>query len=148
MPMSKGFSIPADKKDGQWFFNRERFTAFTKRLKDGPYVFRIERFVRQRSLPQNAYLHAHPFPILAAHFGCSVTEVKRDLMGECWGWKTSPVTGQQVPIRDHTSEMNVEECNFFIDWLLPWALVEHGVELEPPNPEWMFEDKPKRTRAA
>ena len=85
----------------------------------------------QRSLDQNAYLHAHPFPLLAEHFGYSVPEVKFVLMGECWGWKK--VNGKDIPVKPSTSDMTVEECTYFIDWLIPWAAVNHGVAIPLPN---------------
>lgn len=94
-------------------------------------VVRPERV--QRSLDQNGYLHAHPFPLLAEHLGDSIEGTKLALMGECWGWKTSPVTGAQVPVKPRTSEMTVDECTFFIDWLIPWAAMKHGVDIPYPN---------------
>src|SRR6185312_1630102 len=114
-----GFSLSGTLRNGKLTFDHPtRYRQYIQRLSRTVerVTVTIEKYVKQRTLPQNAYLHAVPFPILAQHFGCSVTEVKRDLMGECWGWKTSPVTGQQVPVRDHTADMNVEDCNFFIDW--------------------------------
>lgn len=138
MTSRPGFSMPLKKHDGKVTVDKERFKRLLDRLGDGDYTLTVERFVKQRTLPQNAYLHAHPFPILARHFGCSINEVKRDLMGECFGWKTSPITGRPVPVKEHTADMNVEDANFFIDWLIPWAIVEQGVELHPPDKEWMF----------
>lgn len=98
---------------------------------------RVDVIVRKervkRSLDQNAYLHTHPFPLLAEHFGDSIEGVKLDLMGQCWGWKTSPVTGREMPVKPRTSEMTVDECTFFIDWLIPWAATEHGVLIPLPS---------------
>lgn len=100
----------------------------------GQEVEIIVRRVRvQRSLDQNAYLHRHPFPILAEYFGDSLEGVKLSLMGEMWGWKTCPITGREIPVKPNTSDMSVEECTLFIDWLIPWALTEHGVEIPLPS---------------
>ena len=93
-------------------------------------IVRKERV--QRSLNQNAYLHAHPFPLLADHFGDSIEGTKLDLMGEFWGWKRSPVTGKDVPVKPHTSDMSVDECTLFIDWLIPWA-AKQGVLVPYPG---------------
>ena len=87
----------------------------------------------QRSLDQNAYLHAVPIPILAEHFGNTIPEMKYALMGECWGWKREPATGHEIPVKPHTSAMTVEECTYFIDWLIPWAMTQHGVAIPLPN---------------
>jgi hypothetical protein len=93
-------------------------------------IVRKERL--QRTLDQNAYLHAVPFPMLASHIGDSVEGVKFDLMGECWGWTTTK-GGHYIPIKPHTSDMSVEECSQFIDWLIPWAMTTHGVDIPLPN---------------
>src|SRR5262245_38812369 len=104
------------------------------RMKAGPVVVKIEQPMVKRTLEQNAYLHAVPFPILAEHFGCSVEDVKYDLMGERWGWKPSPLNPHRmIPVKPHTSDMTVEECTQFIDWLLPWAATEHGVLIPLPK---------------
>lgn len=96
---------------------------------------RVEITVRkertQRSIDQNAYLHAVPFPILAEHFGNSIEEVKYVLMGECFGWHT--VAGREIPVKPSTSGMSVEECSRFIEWLIPWAMMEHGCAIPLPN---------------
>jgi hypothetical protein len=85
----------------------------------------------QRSLDQNAYLHAWPLPIFADYMGCTIPEAKYYLMGECWGWHI--VGGREIPIKPSTSEMTVAEFSYFIDWLLPWALEHHKVELPLPD---------------
>ena len=93
----------------------------------------------QRSLDQNAYLHAEPFPKLAEHFGDSVEGVKFDLMGTFWGWTKSPITGRDVPVIAKTSDMDVEQCGKFIDWLVPFA-IGHGVDVDYPD-----QDRHRRT---
>ena len=40
-----------------------------------------------------------------------------------------------LPVKVHTSDMTVEEGTAFLDWLIPWALQEHGVEIQTPD-EW------------
>ena len=104
------------------------------RLKEGRYVVKIEQPATKRTLDQNAYLHAVPFPILAEHFGDSVEGVKLDLMGEKWGWKPSPLDpNRMVPVKPSTASMTIAECTEFIDWLIPWAATEHGVLIPLPS---------------
>lgn len=98
----------------------------------------VRKHVRKRSLDQNAYLHAEPFPKLAAKFGESIARTKLICMGEFWGYEPCRVTRQFLPVKVHTSEMTVEECTTFIDWLIPWALQEHGVVIRMPD-EWQQE---------
>ncbi len=100
----------------------------------GKNVEVIVRKVRtQRSLDMNAYLHAVVFPILAEYFGESIEDTKLVTMGECWGWKTDKVTGRDIPINAHTSDMSVEESAYFVDWVVPWALTKFGVVIPLPN---------------
>jgi len=98
----------------------------------GRFVEVIVRKLRtQRSIDQNAYLHVAPFPILADYFGYTIPEVKLALMGECWGWKK--LGSHEVPIKPSTSELTVEECTYFIDWLIPWAMMNHNVVIPLPG---------------
>ncbi len=92
----------------------------------------IRRQRAQRSLDQNAYLHAVVFPLLATELGDSVEGVKFDLMGERFGWTTT-ARGHHIPVKAHTAAMTVEECTAFIDWVIPWALTTHGIEIPLPN---------------
>lgn len=91
----------------------------------------------KRTLKQNAYLHAEPFFKLAKAWGESVDRAKLICMGAFWGWQTVTVHGMPVtlPVKVHTSEMTKEECTVFLDWLIPWAAEEHGVEIRLPD-EW------------
>lgn len=103
------------------------------RLRGEDIELAVRRYDAQRSPDQNEYLHAVAFPKLARHFGLSITDLKLSLMGECFGWKRDPITHREVPVKPHTSDMTKSECRHFIDWLLPWALQEHGVDIEPPT---------------
>lgn len=100
----------------------------------------VEVVIRQRrkkrSTDQNAYLHAEPFLKLAAKWGESVARTKLICMGEFWGWEPCRITGALLPVKAHTSDMTVEECTTFIDWLIPWGLTEHGVEILEPSGDW------------
>jgi hypothetical protein len=98
--------------------------------KDVEIVIRKRR--TQRSLQQNKYLHTVVFPLLAKEFCDSVEGVKFDLMGEKWGW-TYTKSGNHMPVKPHTSEMTVEECTEFIDWVIPWAMTTHGIDVPPPQ---------------
>jgi hypothetical protein len=109
------------------------FIRSLRRLPDFDGSLTVEQTPRQRTHPQNAYLHAVCFPLVAEFCGQSVEETKRDLMGECWGWMTSPISGREVPVRPHTSEMSVEECIYFIDWLIPWAKTKLEIDIPLPN---------------
>jgi hypothetical protein len=109
-------------------FDRSGFGKAVKTFEGQNVVVTI---TDQRSLDQNAYLHAGPLPIMADWMGCTIPEAKYYLMGECWGWHT--VAGKEIPIRPSTSEMTVAEARYFIDWLIPWALDRHDIELPLPD---------------
>lgn len=106
------------------------------RMRRGPVVVRVEQPKTKRSLDQNAYLHAVPFPIIAEYVGCSVEDIKYDLMGEKWGWKPSALDpNRMVPVKPSTSSMTVEECTEFIEWLIPFAAQKFGTLIPLPG-EW------------
>jgi hypothetical protein len=88
----------------------------------------------KRTGKQNRYWHAEPFLKMADHFGCSVVAAKLALMGEFWGWEREPISGHEVPVKAHTSDMTVKEGSVFLDWLVPFA-AERGVEILLPD-EW------------
>lgn len=112
---------------------RKNFARFLKTLRNRDVEIVVKKKTVQRSLDQNAYLHAVPFPLLAEHFGMTISEVKYSLMGEKWGWRKDPISGREIPIKPSTSDMTVEECTQFIEWLLIWAATEHDVYI--PSPE-------------
>lgn len=88
-------------------------------------VVRKER--TKRSLNQNAYWHAIPFPLLAENLGYdSIDELKYDLMGECWGWTRSKA-GHDIPAKIHTSDLTIDEGSYFTEWL-----VRFGAQLPSP----------------
>lgn len=98
----------------------------------------VRKHRKQRTLKQNAYWHAEPFLKLAKAFGCSVDHAKLVTMGTFWGWEK--VQGHDVPVKAHTSDMTVEEGTLFLDWLIPWAAEEHGVQILLPD-EWKGDDE-------
>lgn len=91
----------------------------------------------KRTGRQNRYWHAEPFLKLAEAMGESVDRVKLLTMGEFWGWENRSIGGRVVtlPVKAHTSDMTVKEGTVFLDWLIPWAAEEYGVEIHTPD-EW------------
>lgn len=89
----------------------------------------------QRTLKQNAYLHAEPFKKIAEAMGCSVPEAKLDLMGECWGWKEAKASGNLVPVKPSTSSMSKADAQHFIDWVIPWAAEFFGYREDNGKPK-------------
>lgn len=88
----------------------------------------------QRSLDQNAYLHAGPFPVLAEELGYeSIEDLKLALMGEKWGYRLDPISGREFPIKPHTSSMTVDECSEFIEWLVVWSQTVHNIRVPLPG---------------
>lgn len=118
--------------------------ADRKRLRElaGKPIVITER-ERIRSLDQNAYLHAEPFPKLAEYMGEDIEGAKLVLMGECWGWKRDGFSGKEIPVKPRTSSMTVEECSYFIEWIGPWAF-QHcdGLRIFLPD-EWEARGRPR-----
>lgn len=86
----------------------------------------------QRSLDQNAFLHAVPFAILAAEWGEDIETTKLLVLGECFGWKDTR-DGHRLPMKPHTALLTAEEASQLIDWLPPWAMTNFGVVIPLPR---------------
>lgn len=87
----------------------------------------------QRSLDQNAYIHAVPIPMLAKQIGYTIPEMKLVLMGECFGWRLDEKSGHEIPLKPSTKAMTKDECTYFIEWVIPWAAMHHDMEIPLPN---------------
>jgi hypothetical protein len=112
-----------------------RFLAVRRKLAGRKVEVVLRRPKSKRSIEMNKYLHCEtgPFRLLAEHFGEDIPGVKLALMGECFGWVWSKAAGREVPIKGHSSEMTIEESKYFVDWVIPWAAMNHGVEIPLPN---------------
>ncbi len=92
----------------------------------------IRKRREQRSLDQNAYLHAVPFPILADYWGEDIETTKLLVLGECFGWKETR-DGHRLPMKPSTSQLTVEEASHLIEWIPPWAMTNFGTLIPLPN---------------
>lgn len=88
----------------------------------------------RRTKAQNAAFYAALLAPWAEQEGHDVDDLKRDLLGTIFGWsdKKSPLTGQPVPLKAHTSDLTVEEGSIFIDRSIQIA-AECGVFLLAPD---------------
>lgn len=97
---------------------------------------RIEVILRrertQRTLDQNKYLHAVPFPLLAEYWGEDIETAKLLVLGECFGWHDTR-DGHRFPIKPSSSLLTTEEGSHLIEWLPPWAMTNFGVEIPLPR---------------
>ena len=97
---------------------------------------RVEEVIRkrrtQRSLDQNAYLHAVPFPLLAEYWGEDIETTKLLVLGECFGWRDTR-DGHRFPIKPSTSALTTEEGSYLIEWIPPWAMTRFGVDVPLPE---------------
>jgi len=132
-PVPKWLGV-VDTKGHLHLDERRDFDRYLRTLTGKEVEIVVRRRQYKRTLDQNAYWHGVCFPLLMEHFGYTdVAQLKLDLMGTCWGWTRSPVTGKEVPIKPSTSAMSLEEGTHFTDWLLTWSAEEHGVFI--PSPE-------------
>jgi hypothetical protein len=89
----------------------------------------------QRSVDQNRYAHAEPFPKIADHLGYSLPEVKLALLGECFGYHT--IDGRECPIKTSTSALSVSEFSQLIEWMPQWAWEQFELHIAlPQDSDW------------
>ena len=96
----------------------------------------IEPYSAQRTLSQNAYLHAVPIKIIAEFTGHSPDEVKDYLLGEAFGWEEYSVLDVLLkrPLR-RSSSLNTKEFNWFLEWIEAWAVNTLGLLVPRPDDE-------------
>lgn len=92
-------------------------------------VVRKER--TKRSLDQNAYIHAIPFPIFAEYWGEDIETTKLLLLGEKFGWKDTQ--GVRLPVKPKTSDLTTDEMSEFIEWMPMWGMTHFGLHIPLPN---------------
>ena len=90
---------------------------------------------KQRSLPQNAYLHGVVIPVLADGLGYDKHEynlLHYSLLAECYGCVYDPRTGREWPALT-SSQLSTKQFSDYIEWIVRWAAVEHGIRVPLPN---------------
>ena len=116
-----------------WELERYRRWKETLSGKNAELILREAK--TKRSLDQNAYMHAEPFLKLAEHLGYSISEVKLVLLGECFGYHM--LAGREYPIKPSTSDLKVEECSQFIEWMPQWAWEQFELHIQlPDDADW------------
>lgn len=93
---------------------------------------------KQRSIDQNKYLHAEPFPKVARAMNVSIDEAKLCMMGERFGWHWNSVVARYMPVKPNTRNMTVKQCVEFIEWAPEWAaqMPEPAIILLPNESLW------------
>ena len=118
-------------------FEQQRYRKWKAGLKGEDVELILRKRKSQRTSAQNRYMHAVPFLIIGNHCGCSLAQIKSELLRECFG--TEDVTGVQVAIETSTSALDVEKGTYFIEWMVQWAAEFFDPPLHVPLPndcEW------------
>ena len=85
------------------------------KVKDGTeVVLEAYQMPTRRTAAQSAGYHAMIAP-WARDEGHNVDELKRDLLGEVFGWAESPLGHCRVPRKTRTSDLTVEEFSFLME---------------------------------
>jgi len=103
---------------------------------DPPHAVTIAEYRAKRTLDQNAFLHAVPLRLIADHTGYSIEDIKEYLLGEAFGWEEYTILGkhQTRPVK-RSSELNVKEFGWFLDWIEAWAANTLGLIVPRPDEE-------------
>lgn len=121
--------------------------AFMQTLVNCEVEVEIREKRKKRTLDQNAGFHAMLTP-WARDEGHNITELKRDLLGEVFGWsdKISPLSANRTPMIAHTSELSVAQFSELIERTLEIA-AGCGYVLEAPNEYRERKEKARRAAA-
>jgi hypothetical protein len=103
---------------------------------DKKYRVSVELYRPARSLEQNAYFHAVPLKIIADHTGYGLDDIKAYLMGKAFGSREVEIAGETIsrPLKG-TSDLNVEQFSWLIEWTISWAAQMLGLTIPYPQEE-------------
>ena len=113
--------------------DEQSFRRAMTNFERGAVILRIDPPETRRTLAQNAYWHAAVFPRIADHCGYTIPECKLVLLGECFGWKTDPLTKRDVPVQPSSAQLTIEQGCYFTDWVIPWAMEHLKVQVPLPH---------------
>lgn len=111
---------------------RERRREWLQTLAGREVEIVVRPVRRQRTTKQNAWIHGGIVLPIAQFTGDNPDTVKADLMRACWGSVLADDGTLEAWI-GHTSSMDVDQADHFIDWAPAFALNVLGVELPLPN---------------
>jgi hypothetical protein len=115
--------------------NRDRFDTGLSNLPAGRYVLTLAPQKDKRSDRANRAFHAMVSP-WADSEGHAIEDLKRDVLGEVFGWREVPnaITGEmeRVLVEPHTSKLDTERFAFLMNRTVEIA-AECGVILELPD---------------
>jgi len=96
----------------------------------------IKQYRKNRSLDQNAYIHAVPLKLLSDHTGFSMDEIKEFMCGEFMGWYDYKIFEKVMsrPIKT-TSQMDTSEMSKFIEFMQWYGSSKLNLYIPSPN-EW------------
>lgn len=93
-------------------------------------VVRKER--TKRTIDQNAYVHAVPFPLFAEYWGEDISTTKLLLLGEKFVWREF-ADGKRIPLKPSTSDLTTDEMSAFIEWMPHWGMTSFGLQIPLPH---------------
>lgn len=111
--------------------DNRRFVDAVKALACKRVEVSIRRQRTRRSVDQNAYWHAVPFPMFAEEWGVPIEDAKLLLLGECFGWHE--VRGHRLPVKPHSSLLTTEEGALFTEWMVQWGITEWHMTIPLPR---------------
>lgn len=123
--------------------------AFIATFKGCEVEVEIREKRKKRTLDQNAGFHAMVTP-WARDEGHNITELKRDLMGEVFGWddRVSPLSQNRMPKIPHTSDLTVAQFSELIERTLDIAAGTGYVLVAPDEYRAAKEAAAKKSKAA
>jgi hypothetical protein len=108
-----------------------RFLAVRRKLAGRKVEIIIRKPKSKRSLDQNAYAHAFPFPMIAEAMGETVEAAKLCILGEKFGWHE--VRGHLLPVKPSTAALTVAEFDELIEWMPIFGAQMFGIEIPLPR---------------
>ena len=138
--MSKPVKFYATIEDGQLNFDSPDWVRQKmSEINDGKYVITIEKYFRQRSLAQNAYLHSVVIPMVFDGLrNQGFNEVKdyedaKTVIKNLFLKKKITNGIETFEIVQDTHKLTTKEMADFVDEVIQWAAMYLGIEIPMPN---------------
>jgi hypothetical protein len=117
------------------FADKRAFDAAVARWTNGDAVVRLERKFKQRTDPQNRWLHGVAISLIADECGYDRHErewLRYYLLGLCFGTEKNAL-GQDMPKAVGTRKLSTEQFSTFMEWIVRFGATTLNVRIPLPD---------------
>jgi hypothetical protein len=137
MPSSHLIIAPGRVIGGAFHFtDRRAYEVKLATWADCEAIAKVQRKWKQRSNPQNRWLHGVAIKLIAEECGYDRHErewLRYHLLGLCFGTTRNERTGQEMPKAGGTSKLSTQQFSTFMEWLVRFGATTLNLRIPLPN---------------